>query len=120
MGLCDYDTEFTGVLSWLMIDYLYTNHGNIEYEDVVTNKHFLANPLDPTQPIFNIFNQHKDIITIYTKGGKPISSQYIILSAYVLLKTSGACDIDPNDPGAPTILSAVILTVNMKNIIHIH
>ena len=47
-----------------MMDYLYTNHDKIKYEDVVANKHRLTDPFDHNQPIFNLFNRHKDIITI--------------------------------------------------------
>ena len=59
MGLRDKNTGFSGVSAWLMIDYLYTNHGNIKNEDVVVNKHRLTNPFDPTQTIFDLFNCHK-------------------------------------------------------------
>ena len=38
MGLHEDDTGFAGVLSWITMDYLYTNHSNIEYEDMVANK----------------------------------------------------------------------------------
>ena len=71
---------------------LYANHGNIKYEDLVANKHRLTNPFYPTQPIFNLFNRYKDIITLVTNGGKSISAQDKISSAYVLLKASGAYD----------------------------
>ena len=74
------------------MDYLYTNHDNIEYEDEVANKHCLTNHFDHNQPIFNIFNRYKDIITLVTKGGKSISAQDKISSAYVILKASGAYD----------------------------
>ena len=58
-----------------MMYYLYINYGNIEYEDVVANKHHLAKPFGSNQPIFNLFNRYKDIITIATKRRQPISSQ---------------------------------------------
>ena len=90
MGLRNNNTGFDGVFTWIMMDYLYTNHGNIEYEDVVANKYCLTNPFDPTQPIYNLLNFYKEISTIYTKGGKPISSQGNISSSYILIKTSGA------------------------------
>ena len=83
MGLSDDDTGFSGVSVWIIMDYLYTNHGNIEYKDVVANKHRLTDPFDPTQPIFNLFNRYKDISTIATKGGHLISSQDKIPLAYV-------------------------------------
>ena len=35
MFLHDDGTGFSGVSSWEMMDYLYTNHGNIKYEDLV-------------------------------------------------------------------------------------
>ena len=47
-----------------MMYYLYTNHDIIKYEDVVSNKHRLTAPFDQFQPIFNLFNRYKDIITI--------------------------------------------------------
>ena len=75
MGLSNNNTGFAGVLAWIIMDYLYTNHEKIEYEDMVANKHQLTNPFDPTQPILNLFNRYKYIITIATKGGYPISAQ---------------------------------------------
>ena len=73
---------------------LYTNHGNIEYEYLFMNKHRLTKPFDPTQPILNIFNRYKNIIT---KGGHPISSHNKISLEYVLLKSSGAYDRSVED-----------------------
>ena len=78
MGLREKDNGFTGVSWWEIIDYLYTNHSNIEYEDFIVKKVFRTNPFYPTQPIFNIFNHYNDVITIYNKGGQPISTQYKI------------------------------------------
>ena len=72
MGLRNDDTGFAGVSSWEMMDYLYTNHGNIEYENLVANKHRLTDPFDPTQPIFNHFKCYKDIRTLTANGGQPI------------------------------------------------
>ena len=75
MGLHNDNTVFAGVLVWIMMDYLHTKHGNIEYEDVAANKHRPTNSFDPTQPISNIFNRYKEISTISTKGGQSISAQ---------------------------------------------
>ena len=39
MGISNKDT---GVLAWIMMYYLYTNHDNIKFEDVVPNKNHLT------------------------------------------------------------------------------
>ena len=44
MGLRDKDNVFSGVLSWMIVDYLYTNYGNIEYKDLFANNHCLTYP----------------------------------------------------------------------------
>ena len=92
MGISDDNTGFSRVYSWEILDYLYTNSGNIKYEDLVMKKLRLTNPFDPTQPILNLFNRHKNIRTLATKGGQKISAQENISLAYVLLKESGAYD----------------------------
>ena len=48
IGLRDDDNIFAGVFAGIMMDYLYTNHINIKYKDVVENKHWIADPFDPT------------------------------------------------------------------------
>ena len=75
MGLRADDTEFADVLAWTIMDYLYTNYGNIEEKYAFTNKHRLTDNFYPAQLIFNIFNRYKDISTISTKGRQPISAQ---------------------------------------------
>ena len=74
MGLCNNDTGFACVSEWIMMDYLYTKHVKIKYKDMVANKHHLTETFDITQPIFNIFNLYKEIITIVIKGGQTILS----------------------------------------------
>ena len=59
---------------------------------MVSNRNRLTDPFDPTQPIFNLFNQYKDISTLAAKGEQPISSRDKTASAYVLLKSSGDYD----------------------------
>ena len=92
MILREDDTVFSSVSACMIVDYLYTNDGKIQYKDLVTNKHCLTNTFDTTRIVFNLFNLYKDVITISTKGGQPISAQDKISSEYVLLKTSGAYD----------------------------
>ena len=90
MGLRGDDTLFSGVFSWEMMDFIYINHSNIKYEDLVMKKHCLTDLFDTTQPILNIFNRYKDISTISTKRGQTISPQENTLLVHVLLKTSGS------------------------------
>ena len=92
MVLCDDDNGFSGLSSLEIMYYLYTNHGNIEYEYLVTNKHRLTNSFDSPQPIFNLFNRYNYISTLSTKVGQPISAQDKLSLAYVFLKTSYAYD----------------------------
>ena len=69
MGLGDYNNGFDGVSSLEMMNYLYKNHGNIEYVDLFANKNRLTKPFDPTQSIFNIINRYNYISTLTTNGG---------------------------------------------------
>jgi hypothetical protein len=90
MGIRDDDTGFAGVTPWDMMEYLYTNHGQLLYEDLVKNKNRLNEPFDPTEPIFNLFNRYRDICTVAAKGNQPIAETDKISSAYLCLKASGA------------------------------
>jgi conjugal transfer/entry exclusion protein len=90
MGIRDDDTGFAGVSPWEMMDYLYTNHGQLLYEDLVKNKNRLNEPFDPTEPIFTLFNRYTDICTVAAKGNQPINETDKISSAYLCLKESGA------------------------------
>ena len=81
--------------------YLYTNHDNIEYEDVAANKHCLTDPFDNNQPLFNIFNRYKDTITIVICTEAEVwiilmfstETQYVLLVVYFYTQTeiNGRC-----------------------------
>jgi hypothetical protein len=91
MGVGDDDTGFPGVSPWKMMDYLYTNHGQLLYKGLLKNKNHLNKLFDLTEPIFNLFNiYYCNICTVAAKSNQPIAKTDMISSAYLCLKTSGA------------------------------
>jgi hypothetical protein len=89
------NTGFVTSTTWQILEFLYTNYGNITPAQLLENTNKLTEPYNPSKPIENLYATFEDAMEFAEAANRPYTSEQILEYALLaILKTGqfkGAC-----------------------------
>jgi hypothetical protein len=83
------NTGYVTSTTWDILEFLYTNYGNITPADLLANTEKLKEPYNPAEPIENLFTRFEDTMEYADAANRPFTTEQILEYALLCILKTG-------------------------------
>lgn len=83
------NTGYVTSTTWTILDFLYTNYGNITPAELLANSEKLKEPYNPSEPIESLFTRFEDAIEYADAANRPFTDEQILEYALLAILKTG-------------------------------